>query len=146
MQMQIELRISGLKQIVLFFTRWRKKDVLRGASQKAGNILLNAAASYPAYTQAWRRGRQDFSSRRPGSKYIRTRALGRSWQLAIRKTGFRGYAVEVFTNYNVALYTHGDDTQTSSHAAWWLTESQIVDSETDFITKVFEEESAKALR
>ena len=98
--------------------------------KEAGQIAKAAVKSYPPYTNSWKTGTPSFIRKRPGSKYVRTGALQKSWNGRLQKKGKApSYIVYQKTSMNqkekmdardYMPYVQGAE-QTAIHSAYWNT-------------------------
>lgn len=121
--------------------------------KEVGQIAKAAVQSYPPYTNSWRTGTPSFIRKRPGSKYVRTGALQKSWTGRLQKKGKApGYIVYQKTSMNqkekmdareYMPYVQGAE-QAAMHSAYWNTldawtdilEPIVTEVVGDFVTKL----------
>jgi len=128
----VKISVRGIEELS---RKLNKLDVQIGELEKplkkVGVMGRAAVASYPPYTDSWKSGRPSFIRKRPGSKYVRTGALQKSWFGRLQKKGKGGpsYIIYQKTSMNprekvdaraYMNYVQGSE-QSSIHAGQWNT-------------------------
>lgn len=153
----IQIKVEGIDKILADFKRLSiELSELEKPMQEVGKVARAAVASYPPYTDSWKAGKTSFLKRRPGSKYVRTGALQKSWNGRIQKKGKAGpsYIVYQKTSMNpkeridardYTQYVQGDK-QSSIHSGYWKTLDYIKEELQPIVAETFANHVKKIIK